>query len=171
MSRMSVRLTLVAAGLVATSFVISGCSKKEAAARPEPVVEKPEQPPTPPPAPPEPKVDPNVWKSEVKDVFFDFDKYELRADSRALLQENARALKEHPDAMMVLGGHCDERGTEDYNLALGQRRADAVKSYLTDLGVDGSRLQTISYGEEKPFAMGHDEAAWAQNRRVHFTFK
>lgn len=171
MSGMSIRLTLVATSLVAVSFLASGCAKKQAVATPEPTAQPPEPPPTPPPAPPKPEVDPNAWKSSVKDVFFDFDKYDLRADSRAVLQEDARALKDHPDAMMVLEGHCDERGTEDYNLALGQRRADAVRSYLMDLGVDGGQLQTISYGEEKPFATGHDEEAWAQNRRVHFTFK
>ncbi len=114
------------------------------------------------------EVDPNAWKGEVQDVFFEFDKYELRSDARMVLQEDARYLKEHPGAEVTLEGHCDERGTDEYNLALGQRRADAVRSYLVDLGVSGTRLKTVSYGEEKPFAMGHTESAWAQNRRVHF---
>jgi peptidoglycan-associated lipoprotein len=105
--------------------------------------------------------------SMVKDVFFDFDKYELRSDARAVLQENARLLKEN-GGNVVLEGHCDERGTEEYNLALGERRAGAARAYLSDLGVDASMLSTVSYGEEKPFATGSDESAWSQNRRVHF---
>jgi peptidoglycan-associated lipoprotein len=69
---------------------------------------------------------------------------------------------------LTIEGHCDERGTTEYNLALGQRRADAARNYLVDLGIDGSRLSTISYGEERPFETGHDESAWSQNRRAHF---
>jgi peptidoglycan-associated lipoprotein len=126
-------------------------------------------PPPPPPAPtPEPTVDPNAWKASVKDVFFDFDMYQLRSDARALLQENARLIKENGSGKIMLEGHCDERGTEDYNLALGQRRADAVMAYLKDLGVEVSRMETVSFGEEKPFDTGGTESAWAQNRRVHF---
>ncbi len=107
-------------------------------------------------------------KGKVKDVFFEYDKAELRSDARAILQESGRILKENPDARITLEGHCDERGTEEYNLALGQRRAEAVKSFLTDLGINASRFSVISYGEEKPFSAGHDESAWSQNRRVHF---
>jgi peptidoglycan-associated lipoprotein len=120
------------------------------------------------PKPPEVTENPRAWMEKVQDVFFDFDKAELRADARSVLQADAQYLKDHPDAKVVLEGHCDERGTEEYNLALGQRRADAVKQYLVDLGVPASRLSTISYGEEKPFVMGHTEEAWAKNRRVHF---
>lgn len=109
-----------------------------------------------------------AWKGKVKDVFFEYDKAELRSDARAILQESGRILKENPDARITLEGHCDERGTEEYNLALGQRRAEAVKSFLTDLGNDASRFSVMSYGEEKPFSAGHDESAWSQNRRVHF---
>jgi peptidoglycan-associated lipoprotein len=116
-------------------------------------------------------VDPNAWKSEVRDVFFDYDKYEIREDARAVLQENARLLKANAGMSMVLEGHCDERGTTEYNLALGQRRADAILAYLKDMGVNASAVQTVSYGEEKPFAQGHDETAWSQNRRAHFRFQ
>ena len=106
--------------------------------------------------------------TELADVFFEYDMYELPADMRRVLQGNARYLKAHSSARLTLEGHCDERGTNEYNLALGQRRAEAVKDYLVDLGVEASRLQTISYGEERPFEMGQNESAWRQNRRVHF---
>ncbi len=161
-------MTLMAAAGLAMVLAV-GCGKK-----PEPTVEidrttPSETIPSPTPADaPEVREDLLAWKSNVKDVFFDYDKAELRGDARALLQENARILKENPDAKVTLEGHCDERGTEDYNLALGPRRAEAVKGYLSDLGISASRLSTISYGEEKPFALGHDESAWSQNRRVHF---
>ncbi len=118
-----------------------------------------------------PPADPDAWMGEVQDIFFDFDRYELRSEARAILQRNARLLRENSGSRVVLEGHCDERGTEEYNLALGQRRADAVKAYLMDLGISGSRLSTVSYGEERPFALGSAEEAWSQNRRVHFRFQ
>jgi peptidoglycan-associated lipoprotein len=104
----------------------------------------------------------------VKDAFFDTDKAELREDARQVLAEDAAWLKQHAGVQLTLEGHCDERNTEEYNLALGWRRANVVKAYLATLGVSGGRMTTISYGEERPFALGHDESAWAQNRRVHF---
>jgi len=105
----------------------------------------------------------------IEDVFFDFDRYEIRADARRVLQNNAGYLKnEFPQLRIMLEGHCDERGTAEYNLALGQRRADAVRAYLIDLGVQSNRMTTVSYGEEKPYTVGHTEEAWTQNRRVHF---
>jgi peptidoglycan-associated lipoprotein len=113
-------------------------------------------------------VDPYAFMNQLQDVFFGFDKFNLTPEARAKLQADAELLKQNPDAKIVLAGHCDERGTVEYNLALGQRRADAVYDYLVDLGVSPSQLSTISYGKEKPFALGHDEAAWALNRRVHF---
>jgi peptidoglycan-associated lipoprotein len=112
-----------------------------------------------------------AWAKAVQDVFFDFDKYSLTPEARAKLQADAKLLMDHPDAKVVLEGHCDERGTVEYNLALGQRRADAAYDYLVDLGVSPTQLSTISYGKEKPFALGHDDAAWALNRRAHFAFK
>ena len=150
-------------------IVLVGCGKKPEPTveidrtTPRETVEPPSQPET-----PEMREDRLAWKARVKDVYFDYDKAELRGDARAVLQENARILKENPDAKVTLEGHCDERGTEEYNLALGQRRAEVVKAYLADLGVSASSLSTISYGEEKPFAQGHDESAWSQNRLVHF---
>lgn len=104
----------------------------------------------------------------LKDAFFDTSKADLRDDTRELLAANAAWLKQHPTVKVQVEGHCDERNTEEFNLALGWRRAFAVKDYLGSLGVDAGRVGVISYGEEKPFAPGHDESAWSQNRRVHF---
>ncbi len=104
----------------------------------------------------------------LKDPFFDTNKSELREDARQALADDAAWLKQHPSVQLTLEGHCDERNTEEYNLALGWRRANAVKAYLTTLGLVSERITTISYGEERPFAIGHAESAWAQNRRVHF---
>jgi peptidoglycan-associated lipoprotein len=171
--KLFLRVLIGLTALVFVAGVLAGCSKKS---EPEVEVVEDETPPPPPPPPPRPEpkpepVDVGAWKHQVRDVYFDYDKYDLRSDARALLQENARLLKENPDFRLVLEGHCDERGTEQYNLALGQRRADAVKDYLADLGITGTKLETISYGEERPFATGGNESAWSQNRRVHFTFR
>lgn len=106
--------------------------------------------------------------AELTDVFFDYDKYNLRADARSTLESNAQFLLADPSIGLTLEGHCDERGTVEYNLALGERRAQSVKDYLVEFGIDPSRLMTVSYGEERPFALGHNESSWSQNRRVHF---
>ena len=98
-------------------------------------------------------------------VFYGFDKYDLQADAQETLKRQAAWLKKYPSAKIVVSGHCDERGTREYNLALGERRANSVKDYLVALGVSAGRINSISYGKEKPVAMGHNEAAWAQNRR------
>ena len=102
------------------------------------------------------------------DVFFDFDRAELRAEARERLARNARFLMDHPEFVVTIEGHADERGTNDYNLALGERRANAAKDYLSSLGVDGSRMRTLSYGEERPFCGQSNESCWQQNRRAHF---
>ena len=104
----------------------------------------------------------------LKDVFFATDSYGLTPDARDTLAADAAWLGKHPTIKILIEGHCDERNTREYNLALGQRRADAVRDYLVFLGVPASRIQTISYGEERPFAFGHNEAAWRLNRRAHF---
>jgi peptidoglycan-associated lipoprotein len=170
MKRMSVRLPvfLCLLGIAYLPMTGGSCKKDQPQVEVEPTPPPPA--PTPAPTPEPPQEDPNAWKGMIKDVYFDYDKYELRADAQALLQENARVLKEH-GGNVVLEGHCDERGTEEYNLALGERRAGAVRAYLADLGVGSTMMSTISYGEEKPFATGHDESAWSQNRRVHFRFE
>lgn len=105
---------------------------------------------------------------QLRTIYFDFDKYNLRDDARRDLDRNAEILKQYPSASIIIEGHCDERGTNEYNLALGERRARAARDYLVRSGVDASRLSVISYGEERPVALGHDEASWAQNRRAEF---
>jgi len=107
-------------------------------------------------------------EAKLQDVFFAFDSSQLTWEARQALAEDARLLQGVTDLAVVLEGHCDERGTNEYNLALGDRRARSVRDYLVQAGVPASRLTLISYGEERPFALGHDEAAWSQNRRVHF---
>jgi peptidoglycan-associated lipoprotein len=104
----------------------------------------------------------------LKDVFFDFDKFAVRADQRDPLAADAEWLKKYPKVKVRVEGHCDERGTAQYNMALGEKRASAVKDYLSSLGVDAGRIETVSYGKEKPFVKGSNEEAWAQNRRGHF---
>jgi peptidoglycan-associated lipoprotein len=97
-------------------------------------------------------------------VFFDFDKAVVRSDGEETLRMQAEFLKQNPGLTMTIAGHCDERGTREYNLALGERRANAARNYLISLGVSPERLSTISYGKERPIILGHNEAAWAQNR-------
>jgi peptidoglycan-associated lipoprotein len=106
--------------------------------------------------------------SYLKPAFFDYDKAELRADARDVLAADATWLKAHPTVVFTIEGHCDERGTAQYNLALGDRRANAAKEFLVSLGIDAGRAKTVSYGKERPFATGHDEDSWAKNRRAHF---
>ncbi|HKY60023.1 MAG TPA: peptidoglycan-associated lipoprotein Pal [Gemmatimonadota bacterium] len=101
-------------------------------------------------------------------IFFDFDRSELRPEARTTLQQKSEILRQYPDIRVRIEGHADERGTVEYNLALGERRADSARTYLIDLGIDPDRLTTISYGEERPLAEGHNEAAWQQNRRDEF---
>ena len=109
--------------------------------------------------------------SQFDDVRFDFDKYEVREDGRKTCQVVADYMKKHPQAKMQIEGHCDERGTAEYNMALGERRATAVMTYLVSLGVPKTALSTVSFGKEKPLDPGHDEGAWAKNRRAHFVLK
>jgi len=101
-------------------------------------------------------------------IYFAFDSFTLSGEGRDALKSNADWLRDNPTATVQIEGHCDERGTTEYNLALGEKRANSVKNYLTKMGVDSSRLSVISYGEERPAVSGHDEAAWAQNRRAAF---
>lgn len=98
-------------------------------------------------------------------VFFDFDKYDLKPDARATVEKQAQWLKGNPGVKASVEGHADERGTREYNLALGERRANAVRSYLTALGIDPNRIATVSYGKERPEVVGSNDWAWSQNRR------
>lgn len=176
-------LILVAIGVLCAAVLI-GCPKKETVkpveepvAVMEPVVEEPvvEE--------PEPELDEAerlkaqakaeeclaaIREFEAANIYFDYDRYNLRADARAVLDAKAQFLKAKEDITILIEGHCDERGTVEYNLALGQKRADAAKTYLINLGISPYRIQTVSYGEEKPAIDGNDEAALAKNRRDHF---
>jgi len=124
-------------------------------------------PPPPPPRPAEPSPD-ELWLREVHDAYFDYDKADLRSDAREALAKTADFLKRYPQVKVAIEGHCDERGSTEYNLGLGERRANAVKQYLTSFGVSADRLSTVSYGKEKPFCMENKETCWQQNRRGHF---
>ncbi len=115
--------------------------------------------------------DSEFFSSRIKDVFFDYDRYEIRQDARAALQSNARALAERSGIRFTIEGHCDERGSEKYNLALGDRRANAVRDFLVSQGVSSSRIDTISYGKERPFCEEHNEECWQLNRRGHFVLR
>ena len=106
-----------------------------------------------------------------ENVYFDFDDASLDYQAQELLKQKAMWLRDNPGANVVIEGHCDERGTNAYNLALGERRADSAKTFLVNLGIAGTRLTTISYGEEKPVDMGHNEEAWAKNRRAAFVLE
>jgi peptidoglycan-associated lipoprotein len=122
--------------------------------------------PAPRPAPQEFAVNANV-----KDIFFDFDKYNIRPGDAKILDANATWLKANPTQLVLIEGHCDERGTVEYNLALGERRAKAAMNYLVAQGVQASRFTVISYGKERPFCRESNEACWSQNRRDHFLVK
>jgi len=103
----------------------------------------------------------------LKDIHFDFDKYDIRRGDEEILRENAALIKKYPKVKIQIEGHCDERGTVEYNLALGERRANNAKKYLVSLGIASNRISTISYGKEKPLDPGRNEEAWAKNRRAH----
>ncbi len=117
----------------------------------------------------EPGIAGEVFESKLlKDINFDFDKYDIRPKDVEILKENAALLTRYSKVKIQIEGHCDERGTNEYNLALGERRANAAKKYLISIGVATDRISIISYGEEKPLDSGHNEEAWAKNRRDHF---
>ena len=123
--------------------------------------------PPPPPAKVEPTMD-ELWLKEVRDAYFDYDKADLRPDARAAVSKTADFLKSYPQLKVTIEGHCDERGSTEYNLGLGDRRASAAKQFLVSLGISADRLSTVSYGKEKPFCMESNESCWQQNRRGHF---
>ena len=146
---------------------------------PPPAVTLPPDPPAPSrePMPPQPlptddvagrSLDDLNRDSPLRPVFFDYDSSEVNEAGRTTLQANAAVMKKYPNWIVTIEGHCDERGTAEYNLALGERRAVAARTYLLSLGLDASRLRTVSYGSEFPFDPAHQEAAWSRNRRAHF---
>lgn len=176
-NRHSVYLALILG--IGTVLLLSGCPKKvETTKASAPVQEEkatpPPEAPKPEPPPPAPKVEetPIVKEAVVPsqgltDAYFDFDKYNIRDDARATLENDARWLKDNPKVKVKIEGHCDERGTNEYNLALGERRAKAVMQFLVTLGIEKGRLSTISYGEERPVCTEHNETCYAKNRRAH----
>jgi len=194
--RSSARI-LFAVGILVSSLALLGCPKRPEVAQAGPAAMGPPAAvaPTPAPAAPSPRVSeapvtrpsppaeapvpapaapapaapaaPVPAASPLKDVFFDFDKSNIRDDQKAALNDNVAWLKANARAKTTLEGHCDERGTAEYNLGLGERRAKAVKDYLVAAGVPADRVATISYGKERPFVLGHDESAWKWNRRGH----
>jgi peptidoglycan-associated lipoprotein len=178
--------------LVVLAVAVAACGKKTppvARAVPPPTTGAGSSVPAPrPPAPPEPVPDPTVVPPEpvredgiasaslddlnrnspIKPVFFEYDSSDITAEAKGILDANAGALKKYPTWTITIEGHSDERGTAEYNLALGERRAVAARAYLVSLGIPGDRLRTVSYGKEFPFDPGHDDTAWSKNRRAHF---
>jgi len=167
--------------LAAVAFAVACSSKPKPAPAPAPTPAPVSTPtvvttePAPAPTAPTPKVDKgdligslSEVSSYLKPAFFDYDKADVRSDARDVLAANATWLKKYASVRFTIEGHADERGTSQYNLALGDRRANAAKDYLVSLGVDASRIKTVSYGKERPFATGHDEDSWQKNRRAHF---
>jgi peptidoglycan-associated lipoprotein len=191
MTRQS-RLTTaaLAAVLVCSMGMLAACSRNQPpAARPAPppmetADAEPPMPPAPPtpvaeprPMPPQPVPEDDIGSasldelnrsSPLRPLFFDYDSSEVNTEGRAILDENAAALKRFPTWTVTIEGHCDERGTAEYNLALGERRAVAARTYLVSLGIPADRLRTVSYGKEFPFDPGSTEEAWSKNRRAHF---
>ena len=187
MRRQTKRVMIVA---VLMTIAVGACGKKQ------PPVARPMPPPgntaTPtanvmPPPPPTPVAEPTITvpampddsiaskslddlnrDSPLRPLFFALDEAEVSADGQRLLQENAAVMKKYPTWQITIEGHCDERGTAEYNLALGERRALAAKNYLVSLGIPADQVKTVSYGKEFPFDPGHDESAWSKNRRAHF---
>jgi peptidoglycan-associated lipoprotein len=125
-----------------------------------------------PKAPPAPAVHEEslleLFNKDVKDAYFDYDKADIRADAREALSQTAQFLRSYPQLKIVVEGHCDERGSTEYNLALGDRRAAAAKQFLVSLGINADQMETVSYGKERPFCSASTEECWQQNRRAHF---
>lgn len=163
------RITLFGLLIVTLSLLLASCGgKKEepVVEAPPPVVTKPAEPAK---TEPEPEPAPMMLKQEqLATLYFDYDKFNLRSDAKAALDANYELLKQFPKTVIKIEGHCDERGTIEYNLVLGEKRARAAMDYLVGLGIDQSRLSIISYGKERPAVPGSNEAAWSKNRRDEF---
>jgi peptidoglycan-associated lipoprotein len=125
------------------------------------------------PAPPPPRPAPAEFRAvpELRDIFFDFDRYAIKPEAARTLDASVKWLKANPSALVLIEGHCDERGTNAYNLVLGERRATAAREYLMSRGVEANRIQTLSYGEERPICTERNETCWSRNRRAHFLAK
>lgn len=151
--------------LLTVAFLLSGCPKgSEEIVKPSTQIQEP-----PTIGAPSAKQSAMAGKeSPLKDIFFDFDKSTMRDDAKPNLNEDLQWLNANPAEQIMIEGHCDERGTAEYNLGLGERRAKAARDYLVAAGIDARRIKTVSFGKERPFVLGHDEAAWKWNRRAHF---
>jgi peptidoglycan-associated lipoprotein len=178
--------------ILALAVLVPSCKKKPPVVTPPPPAEERVETPPPPPPPVEVKEDPFPTETQpivepeptiaelnmaiaqgrgvLKTVYFEFDQYELSDATRSILRQNADWLRASGNYRAVIQGHCDERGTIEYNLALGERRARAVKEYLSSLGLD-NRLRIVSFGEERPYDSGHAESSWAKNRRAEFVLE
>ncbi len=170
------RLTSLLLLLALAAGVALGCARKAKEAPPTPPpappVSRVDTTPPPPPPPPPPKTTEAALKSEDFAIaHFDFDSYALREDARAALDKDAGLLRSNAGANVTVEGHCDERGTAEYNQALGEKRAQAARDYLVAAGIDAGRLQTVSYGKERPIDPGHNEEAWAKNRRAQLVIR
>lgn len=165
-------IRILAAALVAVTLFATGCAKKTTPVQtpPAPPTQAPATPPSTPPAPPTPTTPPAPAPSisDLTMVHFDYDSYALDDQARAILDRDAKLLRDNAGWSVTVAGHCDERGTVEYNQALGERRANAVRDYLVAAGVNAASLRTVSYGKDMPLDEGHDEAAWAKNRRAEF---
>jgi peptidoglycan-associated lipoprotein len=181
------RVSTVVLSALVVSMVATACSKKAPpVARPMPPPAATGDPGGAPPSPPQPVAEPVPVpampedavsarsldelnrESPLKPVFYELDSADLSAESQASLQQNAQVLKKFSTWQITIEGHCDERGTAEYNLALGERRANTARDYLVSLGIPAARVKTVSYGKEFPFDPAHNESAWAKNRRAHF---
>ncbi|MBF9150619.1 peptidoglycan-associated lipoprotein Pal [Novosphingobium jiangmenense] len=160
---------ILIAGLAAVTLSLGACASKPKQLPPEPGTTTTTQT-TPPPSQPTgpvPGSQADFVASVISDtVNFDTDRYNIDASDQGILQSQASWLARYPAKRITIEGHCDERGTRDYNIALGERRANAAKNYLVSLGVDPSRITVVSYGKERPLALGSDEESWAKNRRA-----
>lgn len=158
------RTLMIASAVIA----LSACAKKAPEELPPPPAEtaRPVETPPPPSGPVKGSQEDFLASVAADKIYFDTDKYDIDAQDQSVLASQAQWLAANPTVKVTVEGHADERGTRDYNLALGERRANAAKNYLASLGVDAARITTISYGKERPAALGSDEAAWAQNRRA-----
>jgi peptidoglycan-associated lipoprotein len=190
---MSRRLLLTPTLIVAVALLVGGCSRRTkpvTTAQPAPTTSEASTVPTPPPAPrggqpvvdSQPTIAPAIVEdslaertledlnrdSPLKPAYFGLDSAELDDEGRTIVAANAEVLRRNSGWTVTVEGHCDERGTAEYNLALGERRAQAARSYLLSLGIPASRLRTVSYGDEYPFDRGHTNDAWSRNRRAHF---
>jgi peptidoglycan-associated lipoprotein len=177
--------SIIAVCIVSMTVVLTGCAKKPAKSAPLPPAPAPIESPAPPAAPPEPEVPPapvanpldgdldsvNRYVYEqglIGDVYYDYDRDEIRGEARSRLLQNAEFMKAHEQFVFEVEGHCDERGSIGYNVALGDRRASAAKNYVSSLGVADGRMQTVTYGKERPVCTESNESCWSRNRRAHF---